>query len=63
MKSTVPGSAKDTNDEDTVFALMELTLHSGREVKTYNIAIINIDYIKEVGLKFQDVLEYSRELL
>ena len=58
----MPGSAKDTNDEDTTFAVMEL-LHSGREVKTYNITIINTEYIREVGLKFQDVLEYSRELL
>lgn len=40
VKSTVLGTAKDANDDNTPFVLMKLTLHSGREIEMYNKAII-----------------------
>lgn len=57
------GTAKDADDESTVFALMELTLHSGREIKAYNKVVMNIEYIGEVVLKLQSVWESSRGLV
>lgn len=58
------GTAKDANDESTVFALMELTLHSGRESKTHNKAIIKyLVNIRKVVLRLQGVLESSKGLV
>ena len=58
------GTAKDANDESTVFALMELTLHSGRERKSHNKAIIKyLVNIRKVVLRLQGVLESSKGLV